>query len=105
MQCLFPRLSRQGLPVRTVETRLRRGLERLRAALDDRYGGDGRAWIAALQPWMGTGGPGGGTAPDLRLKRVIGACLRPRVGVVNSRASPRRCLRAPLERAALVTCV
>ena len=39
---------RLELPVATVKTRLRRGLERLRTALDGRHGGDRRAWCVAL---------------------------------------------------------
>lgn len=38
------------IPVATVKTRLARGLDRLRAELDRRHGGDGRAWLAALLP-------------------------------------------------------
>lgn len=38
----------QGVPIRTVETRLRRGLERLRERLDRRHGGSRGAWCAAF---------------------------------------------------------
>lgn len=41
---------RLGEPVETIRTRIKRGLERLRRELDDRHGGDGRAWCAALAP-------------------------------------------------------
>lgn len=44
---------RTGTPVETVHTRLRRGLERLRATLDEEHGGDGRRWILALLPVAG----------------------------------------------------
>jgi len=44
-----------GLPVKTVETRLARGLERLRATLTELKGGDGaHGWVAALLPLAAT---------------------------------------------------
>jgi RNA polymerase sigma-70 factor (ECF subfamily) len=53
--------SRQGTPVATVKTRLRRGLAQLREALDKRYGGDRRAWMSAV---TALGAPvGSGVAP------------------------------------------
>lgn len=39
---------REGIPVRTVKTRLSRGLEKLRERLDARTGGDRAAWLGAL---------------------------------------------------------
>ncbi len=39
---------RTGVPVRTVETRLRRGLERLRRLLDRDHGGDRSRWLASV---------------------------------------------------------
>ena len=42
--------KRTGVPVETVRTRLKRGLERLRAELDARHGGDRAAWGVALLP-------------------------------------------------------
>jgi RNA polymerase sigma-70 factor (ECF subfamily) len=44
---------RQRVPVKTVKTRLARGLERLRAALDRRHGGHRDAWLPALLPLAG----------------------------------------------------
>jgi RNA polymerase sigma-70 factor (ECF subfamily) len=42
--------ARDGVPVKTVKTRLSRGLAELRARFDREHGGDRRAWIAALLP-------------------------------------------------------
>jgi RNA polymerase sigma factor (sigma-70 family) len=39
---------RDGMPVRTVKTRLARGLEKLRSQLDARAGGNREAWLGAL---------------------------------------------------------
>jgi RNA polymerase sigma-70 factor (ECF subfamily) len=39
-----------GAPVRTIETRLRRGLEQLRADLDRRFAGGRKAWAGLLLP-------------------------------------------------------
>lgn len=41
---------RLGVPVKTVKTRLSRALEKLRASLDLRHGGDREAWLPALLP-------------------------------------------------------
>lgn len=41
---------RDGVPVATVNSRLARGLKRLRASLKHRHGGDETRWIAALIP-------------------------------------------------------
>ena len=41
---------RHGVPVKTVKTRLSRALEKLRASLDRRHGGDREAWLPALLP-------------------------------------------------------
>ncbi|MBI1850741.1 MAG: sigma-70 family RNA polymerase sigma factor [Planctomycetes bacterium] len=43
---------RQGVPVDTVKTRLKRGLDQLRARLDREHGGDRRAWCLALLPLL-----------------------------------------------------
>ena len=40
----------QGVPVSTVKTRLARGLALMRERLDERHGGDRRAWVVALLP-------------------------------------------------------
>jgi len=44
--------ARLCVPVETVRTRLRRGLERLRTALDERHGGDRRVWAGGLVPLL-----------------------------------------------------
>jgi RNA polymerase sigma-70 factor (ECF subfamily) len=41
---------RAGVPVKTVKTRLARGLEELRARFDRQHGGDRAAWMALLIP-------------------------------------------------------
>jgi RNA polymerase sigma-70 factor (ECF subfamily) len=43
--------TEQGIPVDTVRTRIRRGLERLRVMLDETAGGRA-AWSALLAPWV-----------------------------------------------------
>ncbi len=43
-----------GVSVKTVKTRLARGLAQLRARLDDEFGERG-AWLALFQPWLGEG--------------------------------------------------
>jgi len=43
--------AQQGIPVDTVRTRIRRALQRLRAALDQSPGGR-QAWVAALTPLL-----------------------------------------------------
>ena len=43
----------QSVPAGTVRWRLKEGLARLRAALDQRHGGDRRAWMLLLSPMAG----------------------------------------------------
>lgn len=52
-----------GVPVATVQTRLKRGLERLRTLLDERHGSR-HGWMAVLLPWARRG-PSLMTAPWL----------------------------------------
>lgn len=40
-------------PLETVQTQLRRGLQRMRVALDANHGGRREDWLAALLPWVG----------------------------------------------------
>jgi RNA polymerase sigma-70 factor (ECF subfamily) len=52
--------ERQSVPLETVRTRLKRAVERLRGRMDERHGGDRRAWCLLL---MGRDdGPGTGVA-------------------------------------------
>ncbi len=50
---------RDGVPVKTVDTRLARGLALLRARLDAEFGGQRGAWLRALAPFAGAPGPWG----------------------------------------------
>ncbi len=49
--------KREGVPVKTVNTRLDRGLAKLRARLDGKFGGDRSAWLQGLLPFAGSAGP------------------------------------------------
>src|SRR5690606_25574062 len=55
---------REGVPEGTVRWRLKEGLDRLRSRLDREFGGDRRAWCAALLPLVRRGAvaPAGGLA-------------------------------------------
>ncbi len=51
--------QRQGVPLETVRTRLKRAVARLRERMDERHGGDRRAWCVLLlgsgyERWTGT---------------------------------------------------
>jgi len=48
-----------GVPVETARSRVRRGLEHVRARLDRERGGDGRAWALALAAIAAMPAPGG----------------------------------------------
>ncbi|MDF1701067.1 MAG: sigma-70 family RNA polymerase sigma factor, partial [Planctomycetota bacterium] len=62
--------ARMGVPVETVRSRTRRGLQQVRSRLDARHGGDGHAWKLALLPLarladgvgVGAGGAAAATA-------------------------------------------
>ncbi len=43
---------RDGVPVKTVKTRLARGLNELRARFDREHGGDRTSWALLLVPWI-----------------------------------------------------
>lgn len=47
--------AQTGVPVETVRTRVKRGLERLRQTLDDGEGGNRSAWVSALVPLLPPG--------------------------------------------------
>ena len=58
--------ERMGVPVETVRSRVRRGLQQVRRRLDAQHGGDGHAWKLALLPLArladGAGAAAGGAA-------------------------------------------
>ncbi len=60
--------AREGVPLDTVKTRLRRGLELLRKDLDARYGGNRRAWSLAAAPLLQ---PGWAAASALPLHGIL----------------------------------
>jgi len=70
---------RLGVPVETVRTRIKRGLEQLRRRLDARHDGDRIAWGALLLPTALSSGKGivagalAGTATQLIVMHGIGA--------------------------------
>jgi RNA polymerase sigma factor (sigma-70 family) len=67
---------KQEIPAGTVRWRLKRGLDDLRAALDQRYGGDRRAWSVALGPLAaGAAGLGAGVpvAGGMKLAASVAA--------------------------------
>lgn len=74
--------AREGLPVKTVKTRLTRGLERLRVELDRSTCGDRAAWGALLLPLARslTGGPAAVTASEVlggmfAMKKLVAVLL------------------------------
>lgn len=60
--------ARLGVPVKTVHTRLERGLARLRARLDSRFDGDRDAWLRVLAPF-------GWTLGDALVATITGAAM------------------------------
>jgi len=105
---------RSGVSINTVKARLTRGLERLRAELDRRHGGERTAWSHWL--WLAARPPGAGAFPEagaaaaaganswLTLRALLGGALLPWLvgaGVLAGLVAfllwlPRR-TRAPLE--------
>ena len=76
---------RQRVPVETVRTRLKRGLERLRARLDARHGSAREEFLAALAPlagkapWLALGGsagagPVGASVGGLAVSKTMSVC-------------------------------
>jgi RNA polymerase sigma-70 factor (ECF subfamily) len=58
-----------GISGAAVETRLKRGLQKLRARLDRDFGGGGRTWRAGMLALVGMA-PAAGSAPARRVARV-----------------------------------
>jgi len=83
---------RQGIPVATVKTRLRRGLAQLRQALDGQHGGDRAAWtpaVAALGTPAGSSaavGSGMGTGTLLMGGLVVGTMMKVSAAVLVAAA-------------------
>jgi RNA polymerase sigma-70 factor (ECF subfamily) len=73
---------RTNVPAGTVRWRLKQGLDRLRAALDERHGGDRAAWCAALSPL-------GGSAPGTRGPRWLAMPVAAAVVVVVTAVAVR----------------
>jgi len=68
---------RQGVPLDTVRSWLRRGLSRLRARLDAEHGGDRSAWCSALFPLTQLGGvPAAAGAPAGMTAGLLGLFTR-----------------------------
>jgi RNA polymerase sigma-70 factor (ECF subfamily) len=62
----------QGIPVKTVKTRLARALDRLRLALDEAHGGRRRAWAPVLLAALSGAAPAGGV---IAMKKVAVAVV------------------------------
>ena len=86
--------KRLDLPVETVKTRLKRGLQRLRALLDAELGAnDGRSWCLALLPMAGWK-PGASAAASagmsLSLPGVIAMSVKMKLGLAAAAESRGR---------------
>lgn len=69
--------ARTGVPAETARTRIKRGLEMLRARLDRDHGGDRRRWVAALLPIAGlAGGERGNVQGSTRGGQVMGTTTK-----------------------------
>lgn len=79
---------REGAPASTIRNRSRRGLEKLRAELDRRHGGDGKTWISALLGIAGPMNPGVTTAVSNGADSgsLIGATSRRSLGLSGKAA-------------------
>lgn len=64
------------IPTETVRTRIKRGLDQLRAALDTEHGGDRKRWLLAVAPLAGVKLPSAGAAVG-----VIAMTTKMKVGI------------------------
>ncbi|HEU4395448.1 MAG TPA: sigma-70 family RNA polymerase sigma factor [Planctomycetota bacterium] len=83
--------ARQGVPVETVRTRLRRAVERLRERLDEEHRGDRKAWVLAFLPLTGREGagavPASATAGAFAASAVAGGILMAKKAAVLGAAA------------------
>jgi RNA polymerase sigma factor (sigma-70 family) len=73
--------ARLGIPAGTVRSRLKRGLEELRAHLDRRHGGDRERWRSVLAPLAAAELPGRRSATAATSKLTMGASIATLVAV------------------------
>jgi len=67
--------ARQGVPVETVRTRVKRAMAQLRERLDAESGGDRRGWCPALVPFLGRSSPGAALAASAGTALTTGGVL------------------------------
>ncbi|MGK0482820.1 MAG: RNA polymerase sigma factor (sigma-70 family) [Planctomycetota bacterium] len=72
---------RLGVPVNTVRTRQRLGIERVRERLDRRHDGNASAWATALLPIVGVSGRGLRAAGGLTASMTAGVAVGEAVGI------------------------
>ena len=68
--------KRNGIPIATVKTRLRRGLGQLREALDKRHDGDRATWMSAVTSLAAPAGNGVATGTLLIKGMVMGTMMK-----------------------------
>ncbi len=78
--------DRQGIPVATVKTRLRRGLALLRETLDKQYGGDRATWMSAVTALGVPVGSGGMTGTFVTGAIAMGTMMKVTAAVLLAAA-------------------